>query len=135
MAGVATALVLVIAVEALSMVVHPFPPEFDQSSEQVCEHVRRYPAWVLALVIPLWSGTAASAALVAPRLEGSIPAILVAGLSLGAVVLNLSMLPYPGWFRGLVPVSVVAAGLWGAGLFLQRSPPLSAGGTDSVAPV
>jgi len=133
-AGLATALAVVIAVEAFSMVVHPFPPEFDQSPEQVCEHVRRYPAWVLAVVIPLWSGAAASAAWVSRSLGGRLPAVLVAGACLGAVALNLWMLPYPGWFQGLVPIGVLAAGIWGGGLFRPRCTPSLPGGLESVTP-
>jgi hypothetical protein len=36
-------------------VVHPFPPDADPNDFETCvAHVARYPAWVLACVIPLW---------------------------------------------------------------------------------
>jgi len=117
LAGVVTALALVIGVEVFSNVVHPFPADFDQSHEQVCEHVRRYPGWVLAVVIPLWSATAGLSSWIARRLGGWIPAALVAALCLAAVALNLSMLPYPQWFKVLMPVGILLAGWWGCGRF------------------
>ena len=51
LAGVALALVLVIAVELVSAVIHPVPPDFTGTMDEMCKHVERYPHWVLALVV------------------------------------------------------------------------------------
>lgn len=53
LAGLLLAFVLVIAVEAFSAVVHPFPDDFGGTHEEVCRHVERYPAGVLAAVVPM----------------------------------------------------------------------------------
>ncbi len=57
LAGLATALALVVAVEAASAVVHPTPEGFSGTQEEMCEHVARYPQWVLAVVVVAWNAT------------------------------------------------------------------------------
>jgi hypothetical protein len=56
-AGVALAFVLVIAVELFSAVVHPLPPGFAGTMDEMCLHVARYPDWVLGVVVLAWSAT------------------------------------------------------------------------------
>jgi hypothetical protein len=112
-AGIVTAFVLLIAVELFSNVVHPFPEGFQGTQEEICAHVERYPAWVLAVAVPMWVATAFISTWVAGKLGR-----LAAGLTLGsllvvALVCNLAMLPYPLWFKAacllLMPVAVAAA--------------------------
>lgn len=57
-AGVLTAFVLIVAVELFGAVVHPVPRDFGGTQEEMCEHVARYPHWVLAVVVVAWAGTA-----------------------------------------------------------------------------
>ena len=57
-AGMIVAFVIVVAVELFSAVVHPVPPDFRGTMEEMCLHVARYPPWVLALVVPAWAGAA-----------------------------------------------------------------------------
>ena len=57
-AGMLVALVLVVAVELFGAVVHPVPADFGGTKEEICEHVARYPHWVLALVVPAWGAIA-----------------------------------------------------------------------------
>ena len=73
-AGLALAFVLLIAVELASAVVHPLPPDFAGTQEEMCAHVARYPAWVLALVVPAWALTAFAATWTANRLGGPMEA-------------------------------------------------------------
>ena len=87
----------------------------------MCAHVARYPAWVLALVVPAWGLTALAGTWIARRIggpnggpsaerSGGRSAALVVGLLLTAGVLfNVSMLPYPLWFKILSTIAVVGA--------------------------
>jgi predicted MFS family arabinose efflux permease len=107
--GLLIAFVLVIAVELASAVVHPFPPDFKGTQEEMCAHVARYPQWFLALAVPAWGLTAFAGTWTANRV-GNRPAALFVGLLLTAVVLcNVSMLPYPIWFKIASPIVVIAA--------------------------
>lgn len=108
-AGLAVALALVIAVELFSAVAHPLPADFDGTMEAMCAHVARYPAWVLAVVVPMWAVTALAATWTAARLGTRPAAITIALLLTAAVLWNVSMLPYPLWFKIVCPVAVVAA--------------------------
>lgn len=118
-AGMVVALVLVVAVEMFSAVVHPLPPEFGNTQEEMCAHVERYPAWVLAVAVPMWAFTAFAGAWVAGRLGNRFSGVFVALLIFAALALNLSMLPYPWWFKIGCLVAIPAASV--AGVYLPRS--------------
>lgn len=107
-AGMALAFVLVMLLEGFSAVVHPFPADFDGN---VPEHVRRYPTWVLAIVVPAWSLTAAAGTWAATRIASRLAGILVALLLAWAIVFNITMLPYAMWFK-VVMLSGFPIGCW-----------------------
>ena len=109
-AGMALAFVLVVAVELFSAVVHPLPADFDGN---IPEHVRRYPNWILGVVVPMWAATAAAATWVATRLGGRLAGALVTLLLASALAFNLSMLPYVRWFKIAMPAAFFVACLLG----------------------
>lgn len=110
-AGLAVAFGVVVAVEMISAVVHPFPEQFGGSSEEMHQHVANYPAWFLAVVVPMWGAAAFAGAWIAGRLGNRGAALLVGLLLVAAVILNISMLPYPIWFEiSSVAVVAIAAG-------------------------
>ncbi len=98
-AGMALALVLVIAVELVSAVVHPVPPDFTGTMDEMCKHVERYPQWVLALVVAAWGGTTFASTWVTNRLGGRACGAFVGLILLAALVFNIAKLPYPMWFK------------------------------------
>ena len=63
-AGLLVAFILVVAVELFSAVVHPVPPDFGGTMDEMCKHVERYPHWVLAVVVPAWASTAFASTLI-----------------------------------------------------------------------
>lgn len=121
-AGLLVAFILVIAVELFSSVVHPIPADFDGSMEQMCEHVARYPNWVLAVVVVAWGGTALAGTYIAGRLGNRWSALVVGLLLVTAVAFNVSMLPYPAWFKAVIMIAVPAAALAGMYLSGRREP-------------
>lgn len=119
-ASLVVAMVLIIAVEGASAIVHPFPPDVDTSDPEVVKaHVARYPAWVLALAGVAWGFTTFVSVWVATRLgAGRHPAhgIGVGLVLLLAVVTNMLMLPYPIWFELLNLVTFPLGIYWGVKL-------------------
>lgn len=113
-AGLLAAFVLVVAVEGFSAVVHPMPDGFGGTPEEICRHVERYPAWVLAVVVPAWGLTAFVGAWIARRIGNWYSYAIVGLLLLAAVALNISMLPYPIWFKLanllVVPIAIFLGG-------------------------
>lgn len=95
-AGLALAFVLVIGVELLNSVVHPFPVPFDGD---IPAHVRRYPGWVLGGVVFAWGATFVLATGVASRIGNRRTGVVVGGLLACALLFNLAMLPYAPWFK------------------------------------
>ena len=109
-AGMALAFALVVAVEFFSSVVHPFPATFDGN---IPAPVRRYPGWVLAVVVLMWGAAAAAATWVASRIGGRLAGGLITLLLASALAFNLSMLPYVMWFKAAMPAAFVVACLLG----------------------
>lgn len=114
LAGLLVLLLLVVAVELFSDVVHPLPADFGGTSEEICLHVERYPQWVLAIVVPAWAVAALMSAWTARRIGNVDSSATVGLLVLAALVLNLSMLPYPTWFKVanllVIPTAIFAGG-------------------------
>jgi len=125
--GLVVALALIVAVEGVSAIVHPFPPGVDPNDLEVCKaHVARYPQWVLALAVVSWGFTAFVSAWLATRLAAGrhpAPGIVVGSLLLSAAATNLFMLPYPTWFIALNLVTIPLATYGGTRLGRGRTPP------------
>lgn len=97
--GIALALVLVIIVELLSAVVHPLPSEFTGTMDEMCQHVARYPHWILGAVVILWSATGYTSTWAAARIGNRPAGIAIALLLSVALVFNIISLPYTVWFK------------------------------------
>ncbi|WP_435007639.1 hypothetical protein P12x_004906 [Tundrisphaera lichenicola] len=109
LAGLALALVLVIAVEMVSAVVHPVPTDFGGTMEEMCRHVERYPQWFLALVVPAWAATTFASMWLAGRIGGRGSSAVVGLILLAGVVYNVAKLPYPAWFKVATLIAIPAA--------------------------
>ena len=108
-AALATAFALLITVEGFSAVVHPLPTDFQGTTEEVCAHVARYPAWVLATVVPMWGFTAFASVWVAGRIGNRWGGLFVGTLLFAGAAFNLAMLPYPLWFKVAMPIALLVA--------------------------
>jgi hypothetical protein len=115
--GMALALALVVAVELFSAVVHPIPADFDGN---MGEHVRRYPHWVLAVVVLAWSATSTAATWVASRVGHRLAGGVVALLLAWALIFNLTTLPYTMWFKVVMFTAFPIACLLGIGSGKRR---------------
>lgn len=120
-AGLLAAFAMVIGVELLSNVFHPFPSDFAGTQEEVCLHVAKYPAWVLAAVVVAWGLTATIATWIARRIGNVYSAALLGLLLFAAVGFNVSMLPYPIWFKAVIMLVIPIACTVGARLAVGRS--------------
>ena len=122
-AGMIVAFIFVVAVEWFGAVVHPVPPDFGGTMEEMCLHVARYPQWVLALVVPAWAGTAFASTWISGRMGNRLCGLFIGLLLLAALIFNLSMLPYPIWFKILNLLAIPAAILLGDRLSIRRAAP------------
>lgn len=114
-AGLLVSFILVIAVELFGDVVHPLPADFGGTTEEMCQHVQRYPGWVLAVAVPAWAVTAFIGTWTAQRIGNRVSSAAVGLLLLAALLFNISMLPYPVWFKIVnllvIPTAMVAGSL------------------------
>lgn len=97
--GLLVLFAMVVGVEMFSAVVHPFPEGSTQTPEEICAHVERYPSWVLAVVVPMWGAAALASVWIAGRIGNVFTAATIGLLLIAALILNISMLPYPIWFE------------------------------------
>jgi hypothetical protein len=95
-AGMTLAFALAVAVELFGAAIHPLPSDFNGN---MGEHVRRYPHWVLGVVVPAWGGSIAAATWVASRIGNRLAGGIIALLLAWALIFNLTMLPYTLWFK------------------------------------
>ena len=107
--GMVVAFLLLVGVELFSAVVHPLPRNFGGTQAEMCQHVANYPQWVLAVVVPMWAFTAFLGTWVARKIGGFYTALTVGLLLFAALVLNISMLPYPIWFKIVDSLVIPAA--------------------------
>lgn len=113
LAGLASAFTLILAVEAASAVVHPTPPDFTGTKEEMCEHVARYPQWVLAAVVIAWTTIGFVAAWIAARIGDGRAGLAVGAFLYAALAANVAMLPYPMWFKLVMLMCFPPACWWG----------------------
>ena len=113
---------LVIAVEGVSAVLHPFPPGFEGTPDEMHEHVARYPGWILALAMVGWGGITFVSTWIATRLgtrRHPAHGIAIGLLLLLAVIFNMYLLPYPIWFEVLnlivLPIGIYCGARLGSG--------------------
>jgi hypothetical protein len=99
LAGLLVLFILVVAVELFSAVVHPLPEDFGGTTEEMCQHVERYPQWVLAVVVPAWAVAAFASTWTARRIGNLFSSAIIGLLLLAALGYHISMQPYPTWFK------------------------------------
>ncbi len=122
-AGVFTAMILVVAVELICGTLYPPPPGFKGTHEELCEYAAGYPDWVLAIAAILWGTTAFASTWMAHKVGGHPAALVIEALLTASLVFNLSMVPYVLWFKFAALLAV------GLGIFpfawdsMKKAPP------------
>lgn len=123
LAALIVAFAMVVVVEAISAIMHPFPPGFDPSDIEACKaHVANYPTpalivagvgWVVTVFISCWIATRLGAH------RHPAHGVGIGLLLLALAAFNMWMLPYPLWFEAamyvLFPLAIVAGSLLGRG--------------------
>lgn len=100
--GFIVALILVMAFEGISAVVHPFPDGFEGTPEEMHAHVAKYPSWVLSLCVVFWGATVLVSTWLATRFGRNrhpIHGLILGLILLALVIFNMYLLPYPLWFE------------------------------------
>ncbi len=100
--GFLVALFFIVAVEIVTLALYPFPDGVDPLDPEVCRaHVASLPTGALLIGVVGWGLAVFSGVWVATRLAAGrhpAPGIVLGVLLLASAVMNMSMLPYPGWF-------------------------------------
>lgn len=108
-AGMVLAFVLLTAVEVLSAAVYPLPEGFGHTQEEMCRYIESYPQWVLAVAVLMWGGIAFVSVWLTGKLGNRVSVAIIGTLLLAACVGNCAMLPYPTWFKLIMPVVALSA--------------------------
>ena len=110
-AGVAAAVLTVMAVQALGHALYPYPADIDLNDpEQIARVFPTIPVAAKLFVVAAWFGGALVGAAVAKAMVGrSWAAWTIAGLIALGAVMNLFVIPHPVWMQ----LSAVVAPLLG----------------------
>lgn len=100
--------------------------------EEVCQHVARYPDWVLGLVVPMWVGIAYLSPAITRRIGNRGCAWFIGLLLIVGAVFNVAKLPYQNWFKVVIVIVVPIAVLMGCGWPGRKRQPLSSSLKDST---
>lgn len=110
--GVIVAVVLIIAVEALSHIVYPLPDSVDANDmEALRAYVMGAPIGALLFVMAAWIAATLIGGLLACRIARETPlvyAAIIGGLVLLGTVINLLSLPHPLWFSITSVLAIIA---------------------------
>jgi hypothetical protein len=109
-AGMATALFVVVAMEALGAAIWPLPEGIDPhdaaSMRAALSHI---PAGALVLVLVGWALGTFAGSFVAGKIARSFVAALGVGLlQLVGGIVNMAAIPHPGWFWIAGPIALLA---------------------------
>ena len=93
---------MIVGVEGLSSILHPWPEDFSGTPEEIILHVQNYPSWVLAFLGGVgWGSATLISTFVATRFGHKRNPLHGYGVGFLLVVLavfNMILLPYPSWF-------------------------------------
>lgn len=117
-AGIVTAFLFVMGIEAAGHTLYPPPAGLDVSNPAaIREYMKVIPPGALLFVLASWLVAPFAGGVVAARIAGSRPMLfagLVGALVLAATVANLVMIPHPAWMAvaavaGIPTMAVLAA--------------------------
>lgn len=125
--SIAVAFGLVVAIEGVSSILHPWPDNFAGTAEEIARQVETYPNWVLALLGGVGYGvTMLICTFIATRIGHNRNPWHGYGVGLflfAMVILNLTMLPYPIWYWALIFTALPLAAYFGTNLAAKNQVP------------
>ena len=108
---------LIVGVEGLSSILHPWPEDFSGTPEEIILQVQNYPTWVLAFLGGIgWGTTMLFSTFIATRFghnRNPLHGYSVGLLLVSMAVFNMILLPYPVWFWILSLMVLPAAAFFG----------------------
>ena len=115
--SVVAAVLMFMAIEGISSILHPWPEDFAGTFEEISHQVETYPAWVLALLGGVGYGaTMLVCSSIATRVghnRSPWHGYGVSAILFSAIVFNMTQLPYPSWFWVLMFAILPPAAYWG----------------------
>lgn len=124
--GAAVAMFFIIAVEFVTLCLWPFPEGVDSTDMEICKaHVAAFPTAAFVISTIGWMLASLLGPMTATRIgTGQHPAhgIILGLLLYSGALLNLSMLPYPAWFRGINVVGLPACFIAGTRIGQRHRP-------------
>jgi hypothetical protein len=124
-AGIAVAVLTVMAVQALGHTLYPYPADVDLSDpEQIARAFPAIPIAAKLFVVAAWFAGALAGAAVAKAISGrDWAAWTIAALIAIGAVMNLFVIPHPTWMQISAIVAPLLGGLIANHLVRRRVPP------------
>lgn len=110
--GVISAVVLIIAIEALGHSMYPLPADMDVSdTEAMKAYVMTLPVTALLIIMSAWIVATLVGGLLACFIARETPliyAVIIGGLVLLGTIINLMSVPHPLWFSITSVLAIIA---------------------------
>lgn len=122
--GIIAALAAMLAIAWIGGMLFPGPASIDASSaESIASVFPDLPAGAKAAILLSWFGAALAGAFAAKRITGRRwAAWTIAGIAAVFVLLNVMVLPMPGWLQAIAIAAPLIGGLIGNHLVTERMP-------------
>jgi hypothetical protein len=94
--------------------------------------VEKYPAWILAVVVPAWAAVGFAGTWIAQRIGNLYSSAIVGLLLLAALGFNVLKLPYPSWFKVATLLAIPIVMVAGIRLAMRRRVAGTVGGEGAT---
>jgi len=126
--GVVAGFAIVFIGDATSHSLSPLPKGLDYTNrDEMRVYIESIPISVLIIMVIFWLASSFLGAMLAARINRANwkrTALITGGILMAAAILNLAMLPHPGWMWVVALVGYIPAAFFGGWLVRAKSVPL-----------
>lgn len=126
--GVIAGFAIVFMGDATTHSLSPLPNGLDYTNrDEVRAYIENIPMFVLVLMVIFWLASSFLGSMLATvicRAQWKQISLITGGILLAAAILNLAMIPHPGWMWAAALIGYIPAAFFGAWLVRPKSVPL-----------
>ena len=126
--GVVAGFAIVFIGDATTHALSPVPNGLDYTNrDEMRAYIESIPMYVLVIMVVFWLASSFLGAMLAARIyrfEWKRTALITGGILMAAAILNLAMIPHPGWMWIAVIAGYIPAALLGGWLVRPKTVPL-----------
>lgn len=123
--GIVAGFAIIFIGDATTHALSPLPRGLDYSNrDEMRDYINGIPLYVLIIMVIFWLASSFLGAMLASRLnraEWKRTSLIAGGILLAAAILNLAMMPHPGWMWIVAVAGYIPAALLGGWLVRPKT--------------